>query len=319
MCCSPQQQLMLRLGIFCVILLNMLCWTASALAFGDSSRRAFLQATSSSAATSITGGSMLILTGSPASAGASEELQIGLIEARVSGNVLSPPPYGREDADIIYPDWFRGTWDVYSETTSVEAPCGVPLFGGNSTFAAAKREIGASNALQYRARFIEGSAGTIADREFNVREIVKQAMGENAVQDVSLATPDKFSCLLSPAGAGQVLSVDLLTLDRRQEKIDGKNFHCAEVVRQVVAPINQNKPQMTPLPPQQPSSKTVLLKEIETASLYTLEDENKLRCVQRSATFLLPSQQDPLAQQLWQMSRGRPIDVRFYDVTYTRR
>ena len=321
---SPQ----FHLGICCVALLNALCWTASALAFGDydssdiRSRRAFLHTASSSAAASIAGGSMLILTGSPATCSAatsSEELQIGLIEARVSGNVLSPPPYGREDADIIYPDWFRGTWDVYSETTTVEAPCGVPLFVGNSTFAAAKREIGASNALQYRARFVEGSAGTIADREYNVREIAKQAMGTNAVQDVSLATPDKFSCLLSPAGAGQVLSVDLLTLARRQEKIDGKNFHCAEVVRQVVVPVNQNKPQMTPLPPQQPSSKTVLLKEIETASLYTLEDENKVKCVQRSATFLLPSQQDPLAQQLWQMSRGRPIDVRFYDVTYTRR
>ena len=157
--CSPQQMMLLICS--CVLLLNMLCRNAGALAFGDSSdirsRRAFLHTASSSAAASIAGGSMLILTGSPATCSAatsSEELQIGLIEARVSGNVLSPPPYGREDADIIYPDWFRGTWDVYSETTTVEAPCGVPLFGGNSTFAAAKREIGASNALQYRARFV---------------------------------------------------------------------------------------------------------------------------------------------------------------------
>ena len=287
-------------------------------AFGPSStegRRAFLQ-TASSAVAPIVGSALC--QSRPASA-ATPQLPFGLIEARVTENVLSPPPYGREDADIIYPDWFRGTWNVYSECTSVEAPCGIPLFGGNSTFAKAKQEIGPANALRYRARFVEGSAGTIADRDYNVREIVKQAMGENAVQDVSLATPDKFSCLLAPAGAGQILTVDLLTLARRQENIDAKNFHCAEVVRQVVAPINQNKPQMTPLPSQQPSSKTVLLKEIETASLYTLEDDDKVRCLQRSATFLLPSQQDPLAQQLWQMSRGRPIDVRFYDVTYTRR
>lgn len=290
-----------------------------AAAFGPSNaegRRAFLQTASSTVAAPLVGG--VLFQPSPVGA-ATSQLPSGLIETRVEENVLSPPPYGREDADIIYPDWFKGTWGVYSECSSVEAPCGIPLFGGNSTFAKAKEEIGEANALRYRARFVEGSAGTIADRDYNVREIVKQAMGENAVQDVSLATPDKFSCLLAPAGAGQILSVDLLTLARRQENIDAKNFHCAEVVRQVVAPINQSKPQMTPLPSQQPSSKTVLLKEIETASLYTLEDDDKVRCLQRSATFLLPSQQDPLAQQLWQMSRGRPIDVRFYDVTYTRR
>lgn len=318
--CSPIKSSLL-LSITSIICGTSLLFPLTA-AFGGSSstgesRRAFLHTASSSTIVPIVGGALLRPI--PASAATSQELPSGLIEARVSENVLSPPPYGREDADIIYPDWFRGTWNVYSECTSVEAPCGVPLFGGNYTFAKAQKEIGPADALRYRARFVEGKSGIIADRDFNVREIVKQAMGENAVQDVSLATPDKFSCLLSPAGAGQVLSVDLLTLARRQETIDAKKFHCAEVVRQVVAPINQNKPQMTPLPPQQPSSKMVLLKEIETASLYTLEDENKVRCVQRSATFLLPSQQDPLAQQLWQMSRGRPIDVRFYDVTYTRR
>eukprot|EP00562_Extubocellulus_spinifer_P033219 CAMPEP_0178699486 /NCGR_PEP_ID=MMETSP0699-20121125/11099_1 /TAXON_ID=265572 /ORGANISM="Extubocellulus spinifer, Strain CCMP396" /LENGTH=329 /DNA_ID=CAMNT_0020345623 /DNA_START=1992 /DNA_END=2981 /DNA_ORIENTATION=+ len=256
-------------------------------------------------------------TGNPMKDKASE-LESGLLEARVTENVLSPPPYGLEVPDIVYPTWFDGRWDVYSETTSVEAPCGIPLFGGNSTFASAKKEIGPGSALRYKARFIEGAPGIIADREYNVREIVKQAMGENAVQDVSMATPNKFSCLLAPAGAGQILSVDLLTLARRQEIIDGKNFHCSEVVRQVVAPINQGKPQMTPLPSQQPG-KTVLLKEIETTSLYSLESDNKIRCLQRSATFLLPSQQDPVAYQLWQLSRGRPIDVRFYDVTYTKK
>jgi hypothetical protein len=33
----------------------------------------------------------------------------------------------------------------------------------------------------------------------------------------------------------------------------------------------------------------------------------------------LPSQQDPMAMKLWEMSRGRPIDVRFYDVIHTKR
>jgi hypothetical protein len=73
----------------------------------------------------------------------------------------------------------------------------------------------------------------------------------------------------------------------------------------------------------------MILKQIETASLYRLVqppeqrgNDNKnnmiIQCRQRSATFLLPSQQDPVALRLWQMARGRPIDVRFYDVTYSR-
>jgi hypothetical protein len=70
----------------------------------------------------------------------------------------------------------------------------------------------------------------------------------------------------------------------------------------------------------------VLLKEIETISLYTAvkpkqenEEITEITCQQRSATFLLPSNDDPIAYQAWQLSRGRPIDVRFYNVTYTKR
>ena len=73
-----------------------------------------------------------------------------------------------------------------------------------------------------------------------------------------------------------------------------------------------------------PSGRSALLKEIETVSLYNAQATNKdgivdtIKCRQRTATFLLPSQDDPIAYQMWQMTRGRPIDVRFYDVTYTR-
>ena len=72
-------------------------------------------------------------------------LEAGLLEARVSENVLSPPPYGLERPDIFYPSWFSGTWRVRSLTTGVEAPCGVALFGGNATFQSAQQEIGKSS------------------------------------------------------------------------------------------------------------------------------------------------------------------------------
>eukprot|EP00568_Trieres_chinensis_P007800 CAMPEP_0183303090 /NCGR_PEP_ID=MMETSP0160_2-20130417/8656_1 /TAXON_ID=2839 ORGANISM="Odontella Sinensis, Strain Grunow 1884" /NCGR_SAMPLE_ID=MMETSP0160_2 /ASSEMBLY_ACC=CAM_ASM_000250 /LENGTH=400 /DNA_ID=CAMNT_0025465949 /DNA_START=73 /DNA_END=1275 /DNA_ORIENTATION=- len=250
--------------------------------------------------------------------------QLGLLESRVTENLMNPPPYGLERPDVTYPDWFMGVWDVRSVCTEVQAPCGPQLFGGNATLSAARAEVGPSGALGYRSRFVRGGGGTvIADRDFNVREIAKASMGINAVVDVSLATPDRFTCLLSPAGSGGLLSVDLITLARRQESVDGSNFHCSEVVRQIVAPANAAKPQGSiPVGPPKssggPGRPPTLLKEIETASLYTFVGPGEVQCRQRSATFLLPSQQDPVALKLWEMSRGRPIDVRFYDVTYTK-
>ena len=238
------------------------------------------------------------------------QLENGLLESRVLENVMSPPPYGMEGSDVFYPDWFAGTWKVKSQTTDVQAPCGVTLFGGNSTYDRARNEIGTF--LDYESRFIpDGTGRFVADREFNVKSIAKVAMGPNSVVDVSMATPNKFSCLLSPIGSPSMLTVDLLVLNRRQENVDATNFHCSEVVREVVSPVGQSG---TPSRPQSP-----LLKEIETASLYRLVRPTEIRCIQRSATFLLPSQQDPLAMKFWQMSQGRPTDVRFYDVVYTKR
>lgn len=244
-------------------------------------------------------------------------LQNGLLEARVLENVLSPPPYQLEGSDIFYPSYFNGKWNVFSTTTEVQAPCGVLLFGGNNTYARAQSEVNTS--LSYKARFISSPQGIIADREYNVREIARAAMGENAVLDVPLSTPNKVSVLLAPNGANQILKADLLTLARRSELIDKCEFHCSEVVRQVIGPAKQSSNGMPG-----GGARSSLLKEIETASLYTAvkdenENVNEIRCRQRSATFLLPSQQDPMAYKMWEASRGRPIDVRFYDVVYTKR
>lgn len=240
---------------------------------------------------------------------ASLSLESGLLESRVTENVLSPPPYGLEGSDIFYPSWFSGTWKVASVGTEVQAPCGVTLFGGNSTYQAALKDVGST--LSYESRFISTSRTVTADREYNVRSIAKAAMGENSVFDISLASPNKFSCVLAPSGSPSLLKVDLITLLRRQETIDTNHFDCSEVVREIVAPVGQSGPS---------ANTASILKEVETTSLYTYDPvKDVIRCRQRSAAFLLPSQQNPGAMKMFEYSRGRPIDVRFYDVVYTRR
>jgi hypothetical protein len=234
--------------------------------------------------------------------------------------------------------YFSGVWDVDSKTSDIIAPCGIQLFGGNNTYTRAQNEIGTS--LTYKSRFIPTTATTtadettpptspktIADREYNVVEIAKSAMGNNAVLDVPLVTPNKVSVILSPTGANQIFQADLLTLNRRSEYISTCDFHCSEVVRQIIAPVRSeggSSGSSNPNRPMAPSRSSSLLKEIETASLYTaLKNDdgsvNTILCRQRSATFLLPSQQDPMAYKMWEACRGRPIDVRYYDIVYTKR
>lgn len=228
------------------------------------------------------------------------------------------------DGGKLSRSWFAGTWNVKSETIDVQAPCGMALFGGNVTFANAKKEIGTS--LAYSTRFIPNSSAgdnrVVADREYNVKSIAKVSMGENSVVDVAMATPNKFSCLLAPKGAPSMLTVDLIVLGRRQENLAENEFHCSEVVREIVSPVtdktkdrNDNSPQLL-----QQQGRKVILKEIETISLYTYDPiKDEVRCQQRSATFLLPSNESPMAMRMWQASGGKAIDVRFYDVRYSRR
>lgn len=243
----------------------------------------------------------------------SAQLDIGLLESRVTENVLSPPSYGMESSDIFYPSWFKGSWRVVSKTLDVKAPCGIALFGGNSTYERARNEIGST--LSYESRFInDGLGNVIADREYNVREIAKAAMGQYSVMDIPLATPNKLSCLLAPKGSPSMLRVDLIALNRRQETISEWKFDCSEVTREIVAPVNNNGAAQATVTPT-----AAVLKEVETTSLYTYDlKTGEVLCQQRSATFLLPSQSSPIAYKMWEAARGRPIDTRFYDVRYKR-
>lgn len=306
----------------------------------------------------------VINTSSPSSVPLDNDtLETGLLESRVLENLLSPPTYGMEASDVYYPDYFNGVWQVKSYTKSIQAPCGIVLFGGNVTYTKALEEIHAPP-LSYKARFIPSSntytttattaaasIASIADREYNVKEIANAAMGYNSVLDVilspssstlksstsssysssssnSMPSPNKISVVLAPKGSNQIVQADLITLARRYETINPLEFHASEVVRQIVAPIqNNNKngiPSSTTTQKNTSSSSSTLLKEIETISLYKAEPNvktgniDKITCVQRSATFLLPSQQDPMAYKMWEATRGRPIDVRFYNVEYTK-
>lgn len=254
-----------------------------------------------------------------------------ILEERFTENSVIPPlgspwvrqkAYTMEASDIFYPDYFQGSWKAYSKTVDINAPCGYELFtGGQKGYdKAVQTEIKDGDALEYKARFITQTGGedaggsyVAADREYNAKEIAKAAMGGYSVFDTPIATPNRYSCVLSPPEGSNsgLIGVDIITLARKAEPISADKFVCSEFVRQIVSPavkVNPNAPPVSPLS----------VKEIETISIYTKVDNDKVCCKQRTATFLVPSQTDPIALKKWQLSVGKPVDVRYYDVTYTR-
>jgi hypothetical protein len=266
----------------------------------------------------------------------SVNLPTGLLESRVLENVYSYPPYGMESIDIFYPTWFYGTWNVASTTTSIEAPLGRSIFGSNATYQSALSEIGTT--LQYESRFIDvgasrrtGDDGTtttttttiIADRGYNVQSIAAAALGRNSVVDIPFVSANKLTAILSPIGAPNPIRVDLFTVNRRQEYVDDTHFHCSEVVREIVSSVGNKDGNVNSR--SGASSMSTILKEVETTTLYTLnidiKDPNKvtIRGRQRSAKFLVPTQNDATSFRLYEMTRGKPVDVRFYDVVYTKK
>lgn len=245
-----------------------------------------------------------------------------ILEARLQENSIDRPPYGMEatDTDIFYPSYFLGKWRAASKTLDIQAPCGFQLFaGGQAGFdSVTQKEVIEGDVLQYEARFITQSRGDdastsyiAADREFNAVSIAKAAMGSYSVLDVPIATPNRFSCVLGPPDGSNLVSVDIIAISRKQETLSDGNFACSEVVRQIVSPAKKNDPNSAPIPP-------LSVKEIETISVYTKLDDNKIQCRQRTATYLVPSQTDPIAFKKWQLSQGKSVDVRCYDVIYSR-
>eukprot|EP00986_Skeletonema_menzelii_P000842 scaffold242_cov148-Skeletonema_menzelii.AAC.8 len=245
-----------------------------------------------------------------------------ILEARLQENSIDPPTYGMEasDTDIFYPQYFLGSWKATSSTIDIQAPCGFQLFaGGKAAFdSATQKEVVEKDSLQYRARFITQSRGDdastsyiAADREFNAKEIAKAAMGGYSVLDVPIATPNRFSCILGPPDGSNLICVDIITIGRKSEPLSDNKFACSEVVRQIVSPARKNNPNAPPTSP-------LSVKEIETISVYTKINDDKIQCRQRTATYLVPSQTDPIAFKKWQLSEGKSVDVRCYDVIYSR-
>jgi len=244
---------------------------------------------------------------------------------------------GVQTSDIFYPPYFAGKWNATSYFVQVDAPCGPAAFGGQAVLDAALKEIKNGGApLSYVTKFrsVGGGDGTtvIADRLYNVEQIAISSMGRNSIVDD--AQPDNYNLAnklrlsISPRAAGGLTyDIDLIVTDRDQRSLRSSSssssssssvssvpdrFDALERTLQIVS-TRSNTAIVGDISPPSPS----LRKEIETVTSYTRISDAKLEAIQRTATFLTPS--DPRYRLAFAKNpdvEKKAVDIRIYKVIY---
>ncbi|WP_199320327.1 DUF6816 family protein [Leptolyngbya sp. FACHB-261] len=135
------------------------------------------------------------------------------------------PRTQRAQGDLIYPDWFQGTWQVSTKLVDLVAPLApeitTPGFEGNRSLL--------NQPVHFQARFNGKPGRIVADRTFNGRNLAKAYLG-NAVQNVKAdpADPNRQVTLLR--GNRQLVSI---VTQRATETPSPERYITSEVFEQV--------------------------------------------------------------------------------------
>lgn len=185
----------------------------------------------------------------------------------------------------------------------MEAPAGEAAFGGKAKLRRAREGVG--EVLEYAVRFVAGEGGAVADRRFNVERIAEAAMGGASVLECEVAGFNfvRVGLRLRQAGGGVfVVAMESLGREGRGEQEDG--FFASEMVRQSVRAGGDGD---------RGSGGKAQVADVLTECFYEIVGEDRIVARQRTSVFA--GRGDARERE----ARGRPVDVREYDVTFTRR
>jgi hypothetical protein len=223
--------------------------------------------------------------------GACSVMVNGSLTERVQQTVLDKPAFGLETADLYYPDWFLGRWQVVATLESFEAPQG--QYGDQASMERAIKEQG--RPVRYEVRFYKNEQGkVIADRAFNAKSITEAYLGPKTVREVLFDPqhPDRQKVLLTSGSRGE-----LYITQRHSESSTPQQFDTLEFYRQVLGTL-------TGVP------KT---KDIEATTLYRRgTDPKKFQAIQQTAVFLVPT--DPAYFQ----SQNKAVTLYTYRLDFQR-
>lgn len=192
--------------------------------------------------------------------------------------------------------------------------------------------------LEYPTRFIKVGKRVISDRPFNVKAIAEASMGSSSVLDCIQPgnTPNQLTTVIRPReSGGGIFQVKIKALARQQQEgplvkavgegvaetggpvlskegavssvlgpqdSTGVGLYTSEMVRQEVR-LDTDDLRAVPL-----------IREIETTTLFVVKekDDNCIQAWQKTSSYLTRSNLQYVD------TRGRPVDVRWYQLKYTR-
>mmetsp|Transcript_23084 Transcript_23084/g.92367 ORF Transcript_23084/g.92367 Transcript_23084/m.92367 type:complete len:298 (+) Transcript_23084:317-1210(+) len=211
--------------------------------------------------------------------------------------------YRLNSEDVFYPEWMAGIWSSASTLTGVQSPAGETVFGPPGSLDNARKGIG--NSIEYDVRFRRKAGNIVSDRPYNVTQISRAIMGKDSVLSVvdNYANVNRLRLELLPSASGGIsFIVDIRVLGRQVEpSLDGKSFCCSELINQTVTPVVDG-----------PSRSPPLIKDVETLTCYRYVSDDHLVASQKNSVFF--PRGDPKSNAV----KGRPIDVRTYQIEYNK-
>lgn len=135
-----------------------------------------------------------------------------------------------------------------------------------------------------------------------MQAIATSAMGPSAVLECTQDSPNLLATTLAPRGGGGDVFVVTLAALSRQQSSDTLGLYTSEMARQTVR-LDTEDLRVAPA-----------VKEVETTTLFYTQDAGEgFRAFQKTSSYLVRG--DPRERA----SMGKPVDVRCYEVTYTRK
>lgn len=191
--------------------------------------------------------------------------------------------------ELVYPDWFAGTWQVRTTLVDLTAPLGGKVIN-REAFEASRALKGKPVTLP--ARFVRNTRGAVvADLRFNGRSIAAAYLGKDNVLNVEVRPDNPNRQLLTLRGDRRG---ELITLRRRTEQPGQGRFDTAELYQQTFSG----------------GGRIPNLRTIETTTLYKLGTDRRIKAEQLTAVYLDP--RDPRYFD----ARDRPVTLYRYRLEF---
>lgn len=215
------------------------------------------------------------------------------------------PPVQQAAGDLIYPDWFEGTWEMTSTLVDMIAPLApdvvTPGFEGNRQFL--------QQPITNLIRFVPARVGggrflgqllktqekIVSDRAFNGLNLARAYLGEDGVVSVKVDPDNPNRQITILKGNQQLVST---VTGRATEAPTSYDFVTTEVFQQF---FGGNRP-------------TIYLNEVENTTAYHFEPDSDPGLTANQITAIYLSPQDPD----YFKALNHPVALYRYQLTFQR-